>query len=127
MKLAGIDVKPCVRVMYVQGKPLFIMRTRHGTYTSFTWGRLAHKLRRRHLTVEFNGKGQTLFTRLESSPPLRLVSTTLLAPMLFNGKAPERCAANRDGECCHPGCPQRRDCEPWATGRNCPIPDFELA
>ena len=32
--------------------------------------------------------------------------------------APKFCAANRDGECTHPGCPQIRN---WQT--SCPVPD----
>lgn len=35
-------------------------------------------------------------------------------------KPPRYCAADRDGDCCHPGCPQRVD---WQS--SCPIPDEE--
>lgn len=31
------------------------------------------------------------------------------------------CHAGRDGECTWDGCPQRRDKEPEATGRHCPM------
>jgi hypothetical protein len=31
------------------------------------------------------------------------------------------CAANRDGECGHPHCPQLRDNEPATSGRHCPL------
>lgn len=31
------------------------------------------------------------------------------------------CASDRDGECNHPGCPQNKDNEPFATGRSCPL------
>lgn len=32
-----------------------------------------------------------------------------------------RCAAHQDGDCSHKECPQLRDNEPAATGRNCPL------
>lgn len=32
-----------------------------------------------------------------------------------------RCAADRDGDCSHPNCPQVRDEEPLSSGRHCPI------
>lgn len=32
-----------------------------------------------------------------------------------------RCQADCDGDCSHPDCPQRRDGEPHATGRSCPL------
>ena len=35
------------------------------------------------------------------------------------------CAANKEGDCSHPDCPQIRDGEPAKTGRNCPVPDYE--
>ena len=31
------------------------------------------------------------------------------------------CAAGRDGDCSHPGCPQNRDKEPHTSGRSCPL------
>lgn len=34
---------------------------------------------------------------------------------------PERCHADRDGDCCHANCPQLRDNEPHTTGRHCPL------
>ncbi|CNJ56177.1 Lar family restriction alleviation protein [Yersinia mollaretii] len=37
----------------------------------------------------------------------------------------ERCAAARDGECHHKDCPQLRDNEPVATGRHCPIDNWD--
>ncbi|HHG9944636.1 TPA: hypothetical protein ACPZLH_002477 [Yersinia enterocolitica] len=37
----------------------------------------------------------------------------------------ERCAAARDGECSHKDCPQLRDNEPMATGRHCPIDNWD--
>lgn len=37
----------------------------------------------------------------------------------------EHCAAARDGECSHKDCPQLRDNEPIATGRHCPIDDWD--
>lgn len=37
----------------------------------------------------------------------------------------EHCAAARDGECSHKDCPQLRDNEPMATGRHCPIDDWD--
>ncbi|ARZ01865.1 hypothetical protein AXW37_12425 [Yersinia ruckeri] len=37
----------------------------------------------------------------------------------------ERCAAGRDGECHHKDCPQLRDNEPMATGRHCPIDNWD--
>lgn len=36
-----------------------------------------------------------------------------------------RCAAARDGECHHSQCPQLRDNEPHATGRHCPIDNWD--
>lgn len=36
----------------------------------------------------------------------------------------EHCAAARDGECSHKDCPQIRDNEPMATGRHCPIDNW---
>ncbi|HDL7826284.1 TPA: hypothetical protein PXP39_004220 [Yersinia enterocolitica] len=37
----------------------------------------------------------------------------------------KRCAAARDGECHHAECPQLRDNEPKATGRHCPIDNWD--
>lgn len=37
----------------------------------------------------------------------------------------ELCAAGRDGECHHKDCPQLRDNEPMATGRHCPIDNWD--
>ena len=34
---------------------------------------------------------------------------------------PERCHANRDGDCTDARCPQLRDGEPAASGRHCPL------
>lgn len=34
---------------------------------------------------------------------------------------PIRCAASRDGDCCHAQCPQLRDGEPAKTGQHCPL------
>ncbi len=31
------------------------------------------------------------------------------------------CAADRDGDCTHPECPQLRDGEPTKSGRSCPL------
>lgn len=36
-----------------------------------------------------------------------------------------KCASQRDGDCYHKLCPQLRDNEPQATGRSCPIYDWE--
>lgn len=47
---------------------------------------------------------------------------------LLTGKSEkplERCAAGRDGECHHKDCPQLRDNEPMATGRHCPIDNWD--
>lgn len=35
------------------------------------------------------------------------------------------CASDCDGDCRHPQCPQLRDNEPHATGRSCPLYDWE--
>lgn len=35
-----------------------------------------------------------------------------------------RCEAGSDGDCTHPMCPQLRDNEPRATGRSCPLYDW---
>ncbi len=32
-----------------------------------------------------------------------------------------RCAADCDGDCDHPSCPQSRDGEPHTSGRSCPL------
>jgi hypothetical protein len=37
-----------------------------------------------------------------------------------------RCASNRDGECSHKQCPQIRDSEPAASGRHCPLDNWEV-
>jgi hypothetical protein len=34
---------------------------------------------------------------------------------------PERCHANRDGDCTDARCPQLRDGEPATSGRHCPL------
>lgn len=36
-----------------------------------------------------------------------------------------RCRSGRDGDCTWEGCPQNRDGEPAATGRSCPLYDWE--
>lgn len=35
-----------------------------------------------------------------------------------------RCASDRDGDCSHHACPQLRDREPQASGRSCPLYDW---
>lgn len=35
------------------------------------------------------------------------------------------CASNRDGDCFHKDCPQLRDNEPKASGRSCPLYDWD--
>lgn len=44
----------------------------------------------------------------------RQVQATVRRPLV-------RCAANNDGECDHPDCPQTRDKEPTSSGRSCPL------
>jgi len=34
---------------------------------------------------------------------------------------PRTCAAGKDGDCIHGGCPQLRDGEPGKSGRHCPL------
>ena len=36
-------------------------------------------------------------------------------------EAPRTCAAGKDGDCIHRGCPQLRDGEPGKSGRHCPL------
>lgn len=38
---------------------------------------------------------------------------------------PEKCAANRDGDCTHPFCPQNLEGEPMKSGRHCPLDTWE--
>lgn len=37
----------------------------------------------------------------------------------------KRCAAGKDGDCIDPRCPQLRDNEPHASGRDCPLEDWD--
>lgn len=36
-----------------------------------------------------------------------------------------RCASDQDGDCTHAQCPQLRDGEPKATGRSCPLYNWD--
>lgn len=36
-----------------------------------------------------------------------------------------RCASDNDGDCVHVQCPQLRDGEPKATGRSCPLYNWD--
>lgn len=106
--------------MQCQGGPLFIITTSRGMFTSFAWKMLLHKLRTKDCVVD-DLKCATLFKRLAVAGLPAEVDYNSLG---LNDKPPEHCDADRDGDCNHPGCPQRRDNEPRATGRSCPIPDW---
>lgn len=40
-------------------------------------------------------------------------------------REPDRCHAQRDGDCIWTDCPQNRDGEPAKSGRGCPLPQWE--
>ncbi|CNI96182.1 hypothetical protein [Yersinia intermedia] len=66
------------------------------------------------------------FTVKEGATPIVIVPApdgVIMRPQSENPL--ERCAAGRDGECHHKGCPQLRDNEPMATGRHCPIDNWD--
>ncbi|ENA3444740.1 hypothetical protein ABGN35_000050 [Yersinia enterocolitica] len=66
------------------------------------------------------------FTVKEDATPIVIVPApdgVIMRPQSENPL--ERCAAGRDGECHHKGCPQLRDNEPMATGRHCPIDNWD--
>jgi hypothetical protein len=50
-----------------------------------------------------------------------LAATPQAQPQKRHKRPLTRCAANRDGDCCHPDCPQVRDGEPKKSGRDCPL------
>lgn len=54
---------------------------------------------------------------------LRMLAAPQRAAQLDGGQGEglKRCAAGRDGECRHKGCPQLRDNEPAKSGRHCPL------
>ncbi|EKN3982417.1 hypothetical protein DVP82_16515 [Yersinia enterocolitica] len=66
------------------------------------------------------------FTVKEDATPIVIVPApdgVIMRPQFE--KPLERCAAGRDGECHHKDCPQLRDNEPMATGRHCPIDNWD--
>ncbi|MGE4866854.1 hypothetical protein, partial [Yersinia enterocolitica] len=66
------------------------------------------------------------FTVKEDATPVVIVPAPAGVIMRPQFEKPlERCAAARDGECSHKDCPQLRDNEPMATGRHCPIDDWD--
>ena len=66
------------------------------------------------------------FTVKEDATPIVIVPAPAGVIMRPPFKKPlEHCAAARDGECSHQDCPQLRDNEPMATGRHCPIDDWD--
>ncbi|CNJ14637.1 phage-like protein [Yersinia aldovae] len=69
---------------------------------------------------------QAGFTVKEDATPIVIVPApagVIMRPQF--DKPLERCAAGRDGECHHKDCPQLRDNEPMATGRHCPIDNWD--
>ncbi|WP_301210058.1 hypothetical protein [Yersinia sp. 22-579] len=66
------------------------------------------------------------FTVKEDATPIVIVPAPAGVIMRPQSEKPlERCAAGRDGECHHKDCPQLRDNEPMATGRHCPIDNWD--
>ncbi|ENE9458514.1 TPA: hypothetical protein ACPZPF_002311 [Yersinia enterocolitica] len=66
------------------------------------------------------------FTVKEDATPIVIVPAPAGVIMRPQYEKPlERCAAGRDGECHHKDCPQLRDNEPMATGRHCPIDNWD--
>lgn len=66
------------------------------------------------------------FTVKEDATPIVIVPAPAGVIMRPQSENPlERCAAGRDGECHHKDCPQLRDNEPMATGRHCPIDNWD--
>lgn len=66
------------------------------------------------------------FTVKEDVTPIVIVPAPAGVIMRPQFEKPlERCAAGRDGECHHKDCPQLRDNEPMATGRHCPIDNWD--
>ncbi|HHH0385475.1 TPA: hypothetical protein ACPZND_001893 [Yersinia enterocolitica] len=66
------------------------------------------------------------FTVKEDATPIVIVPApagVIMRPQYENPL--ERYAAGRDGECHHKDCPQLRDNEPMATGRHCPIDNWD--
>ncbi|EOI6389850.1 hypothetical protein ACMU9O_000880 [Yersinia enterocolitica] len=69
---------------------------------------------------------QAGFTVKEDATPIVIVPAPAGMIMRPQSENPlERCAAGRDGECHHKDCPQLRDNEPMATGRHCPIDNWD--
>jgi protein gp37 len=58
---------------------------------------------------------------LQTPAAVRFVSVEPMLGAMDIQKYLERCHADRDGDCNHPGCPQIRDGEPIKTGRHCPL------
>lgn len=66
------------------------------------------------------------FTVKEDATPIVIVPAPAGVIMRPQYEKPlERYAAGRDGECHHKDCPQLRDNEPMATGRHCPIDNWD--
>ncbi|ELI8400327.1 TPA: hypothetical protein ACQWNA_003800 [Yersinia enterocolitica] len=66
------------------------------------------------------------FTVKEDATPIVITPAPAGVIMRPQSENPlERCAAGRDGECHHKDCPQLRDNEPMATGRHCPIDNWD--
>ncbi|HDL7013678.1 TPA: hypothetical protein PXM26_002012 [Yersinia enterocolitica] len=66
------------------------------------------------------------FTVKEDTTPIVIAPAPTGVVMRPQFEKPlERCAAARDGECHHKDCPQLRDNEPVATGRHCPIDNWD--
>ncbi|CNI38098.1 ead/Ea22-like family protein [Yersinia mollaretii] len=78
------------------------------------WNACVSKIKAAGFTVE----GDTNPIVIVPAPPGVVMRPQFEKPL-------ERCAAARDGECSHKDCPQLRDNEPMATGRHCPIDDWD--
>ena len=57
-------IKPRVRVMQCQGRPLFILRARYGFICSFSWPMLLHKLINGVTSPKSVCRGESLERRL---------------------------------------------------------------
>ncbi|WP_342080325.1 hypothetical protein [Yersinia enterocolitica] len=99
--------------------------------------RAGHPINEGKRNVMIPKEGGNWLSRFDVEHAIR-VAGRLTAPPLVIFPAPagviirpqfekplELCAAARDGECHHKDCPQLRDNEPMATGRHCPIDNWD--
>lgn len=102
------------KVRYQSGAQTFVAGPVDGKYATCTAGeqRAAEVLGRKVFGADF--AHAELCGRADQGVFYRLVSKSQMSP-------PKSCAAGKDGDCNHRGCPQTRDGEPHATGRHCPV------